>query len=180
MTNADLSAVCRLADTIYPRELWESDEVFASRLSAFPKGCYVAWGDRVVGYIFFHPLSENSIVILNEAPILEDVNSLYIHDMAVEVGYRGKGIGKNLVQKAIDFADENRSKSIGLVAVLESNDFWDKMGFNAIEQIIYGGLSAIKRKRVTETPSPSALFYEPSSVGFSSEFPPLTTLASSS
>lgn len=56
-------------------------------------------GNRVVGYAF-------CVISRNTSPILADVATLYIDDLCVDEGYRGKRIGTLLLEHVTKYAKE--------------------------------------------------------------------------
>ena len=61
-----------------------------------------------------------------------------IEDVAVNENYRGKGIGKKLVQKLIGLASDNKCDKIVLNSSEKNSTFYKKIGFekNDIQMII--------------------------------------------
>lgn len=61
-----------------------------------------------------------------------------IEDVAVNENYRGKGIGKKLVQKLIGHASDNKCDKIVLNSSEKNSTFYKKIGFekNDIQMII--------------------------------------------
>ncbi|TFB13209.1 GNAT family N-acetyltransferase [Candidatus Marinimicrobia bacterium MT.SAG.4] len=56
----------------------------------------------------------------------------YIRDVAVAKSFRGKGIGRELVQAGVEFLKSKNVEYIDLITGSSnniSNDFWQKMGF---------------------------------------------------
>ena len=56
----------------------------------------------------------------------------YIRDVAVAKSFRGKGIGRELVEAGVDFLKSKNVEYIDLITGSSnniSNDFWQKMGF---------------------------------------------------
>ena len=64
----------------------------------------------------------------------------YIHHTAVLEAYRGCGVGKRLVGRALDALKEEGISKVALV-VFDRNDtgnvFWEKQGFTTREDLIY-------------------------------------------
>ena len=60
----------------------------------------------------------------------EDVGE--IHELFVHPDYRGRGIGRTLVEKAVDYAEERNRRIMGLwvgVKNFSAKEFYRKMGF---------------------------------------------------
>jgi predicted GNAT family N-acyltransferase len=73
--------------------------------------------------------------------------------MAVLKSYRGKGVGKALLKRAIELARKSGAKMIYLHAQLPVVGFYEKMGFRSVGRIfIEAGIS--HRKMVLVRPTP--------------------------
>lgn len=62
-----------------------------------------------------------------------------IHELFVHPDYRGRGIGRTLVEKAVDYAEERNRRMMGLwvgVKNFSAKEFYRKMGF--IERVSLG------------------------------------------
>ena len=122
----------------YPDGFWEGHDCFRAKIKAFPIGCWALTAPKLIGYAFGHPWISSSIVHLNEIISLPSVcDCFYIHDVAIVPSRRGQGFGKILVQKMLEVAKGYRT--IKLVSVLNSVDFWKKFGFVCVEEIDYNG-----------------------------------------
>ncbi|HEY4505078.1 MAG TPA: GNAT family N-acetyltransferase [Candidatus Paceibacterota bacterium] len=80
-------------------------------------------GDKIVGFI--------AISIAKESD--EDVEYLYVSDMVVSKEYRGKGIGKQLLAKAEEYAKSKNLKYIrigSLVSNPGATKLYKNFGFN--------------------------------------------------
>ncbi|MDO4460327.1 MAG: GNAT family N-acetyltransferase [Clostridia bacterium] len=64
----------------------------------------------------------------------------YIHHTAVLQEYRGCGIGKALVEKAMEALEKEGIHKVALVCFERNktgNAFWEKMGFTTREDLVY-------------------------------------------
>jgi GNAT superfamily N-acetyltransferase len=69
--------------------------------------------------------------------VLSDgVSDAYIQDLVILAPYRGKNLGKKLVQTLIDFCVSKGIHWIGLIAEPGSSQFYTTLGFNPMEQYI--------------------------------------------
>lgn len=65
--------------------------------------------------------------------ISDGKNDAYIHDVAVAVSMRGCGIGNTIVKKLVTRLKKDRIKWIGLIAAGGSRKFYEKIGFEIME-----------------------------------------------
>lgn len=72
----------------------------------------------------------------------------YIYHTAVNIDYRGKGIGRALVNKVVDALKKEDINKVALV-VFSTNDlgnkFWQLLGFSKRNDLIYRNLSINER-----------------------------------
>lgn len=68
----------------------------------------------------------------------------YIYHTAVNIDYRGRGIGKTLVQAALTALKKEKINKAALVAFASNdlgNEFWQALGFDRRDDLIYRNLS---------------------------------------
>ena len=131
ITRAELPQVLRIQKESYPLPLIESEDSFARKVTLFPEGCLGGFeGQRLVAYLFTHPWISGAIVTLNDgmtgAP--HEANCLYIHDLAVLRPWRGRGVAHALLKRAAQVARSREYETIALVAVNETESFWERYG----------------------------------------------------
>jgi len=95
--------------------LYRSDDEIATNIRSY---VLAKRGDEVVGFVALHIHTKK----------LAEIRSLI-----VDKKYRGLGIGKNLVLKAIKEAKELGIKEI--LSLTYNRDFFEKLGFKEIEKI---------------------------------------------
>ena len=95
--------------------LYRSDDEIATNIRSY---VLAKIGDEVVGFVALHIHTKK----------LAEIRSLI-----VDKKYRGLGIGKNLVLKAIKEAKELGIKEI--LSLTYNRDFFEKLGFKEIEKI---------------------------------------------
>lgn len=88
--------------------------------------------------IFVAALEDGEIVgtitALVEQKFIHDGGKIcHIEDVATREGYEGKGIGSELVKKAIDYAKKVKSYKIILSCNEENQKFYEKLGFRKYE-----------------------------------------------
>lgn len=68
--------------------------------------------------------------------ISDGVSDAYIQDLVVITSYRGKNIGKKIVQQLIEYCLSKGIVWIGLIAEPGSSRFYTSLGFTTMEQHI--------------------------------------------
>ncbi len=112
----------------------DSEEGIEHYLRKNPTTCFVATeGSKIIG------------VILSG----HDGRRAYIYHTAVAVSERGKGVGKALVEKAIEALQKEGIHKVALV-VFGANDtgnsFWEKIGFEQRSDLVYRNKVISKEK----------------------------------
>ena len=142
----DIEAVLRIQANAYPAHILEVGDVFRQKLAAFPDGClgYDADGN-LAAYVFSHPWRGLEPVSLHSTTLLipPDPDCYYIHDLAVRASARGQGVGEALFRRLTEVAGALGLSTFALVAVQRSEDFWHRLGFEAVRPLVYtGGIPA--------------------------------------
>jgi GNAT superfamily N-acetyltransferase len=140
LTREDLPLVLVVQEDCYPLSLLEDKEIFSCRLHLFPEGCLGAFdGGRLVGYVFSHPWSSGEIVPLHEPLecLPETPDCVYIHDIAVLRPWRKRGIADLLLARLFDLAHSYRIVYVGLVAVNNSEPYWEKYQLRREFPLVY-------------------------------------------
>lgn len=88
---------------------------------------------KYVGEPLFSYFIEDGNILIAAITVTTQNNSLVIDDLAVQEAYRNKGLGRRLVNKAIDrisasFGDQT------VFAITKEPEFFRKMGFQPIER----------------------------------------------
>lgn len=131
MTSYDLKDVEEIASKVHPT-LYEHPDVLAERQQLYHNGCYVLeLGDKAVGYVLSHPWRSDSLPELNtELGKLPDTpDTYYLHDLALLPVARRLGTASQIVQALIKHATARGFPTIRLIAVNNSQSFWEKHGF---------------------------------------------------
>ena len=132
MVEADLDKVMDIQFRAYLPEFREKRQVFEEKLHRFPSGCWIAEIDgQPVAYLFSHPWMIDVPPLLDSliGDIPEKPDCYFIHDLAVDPRFKGKGIGSELFSKAGESASECNLDKMALVSVQNSRGFWSKFGF---------------------------------------------------
>ncbi len=132
MRLADLDAVQSVQHLCYPPRYLEPPESFGNKIRHAPDSCWVVETDgRVEAYLVCLPADERSLPGLHatdwRAP--EQPSLLYLHDLAVSPGLRGKGAAQALIGQARAHAQAAGLRRLALVAVQGSEPYWTRQGF---------------------------------------------------
>lgn len=136
MAEADLTAVCAIADRVhvsYP----EDDAVFVERLRLYPAGCATMEQDgKPAAYAVTHPwrYAEPPALNIMLGALPEVPTTYYIHDIAMLPETRGSGAGSAIVDAVIAHAAETGVPNVSLVAVNGSVPFWSRFGFEVTDE----------------------------------------------
>ena len=124
--------VLRIQEDCYVEIEPESRGSLEAKIVASPGTCLLAENaDGVVGYLIAVPVRYPDLPALN-APSFHletDVDTLYIHDLAVAATGRGTGAGRALVLSVLDAARSRGLASACLVAIQDSVPYWEQFGF---------------------------------------------------
>lgn len=134
MTNADLIIVERISRRVHPTYP-EDISVLKERLTLYPQGSLVLGGPQgLVGYAIAHPWMRAQPPRLNthleRLPAKPD--TFYIHDLALLAEARRTGAGSAAIQLFVEQAERSMLKTLTLVAVAGSTEFWHRHGFRKV------------------------------------------------
>jgi len=145
MTRADIPRIMAIQFQCYSSCYLESAEAFLHKLVMHPDGCFVHdVAGIVAGYIVFHPARLGWVApidFLQDMPV-PDPECVYVHDLAVDPVFRGKGVGRVLFGEAVTAARTRGLDRLALVAVPDAEAFWERMGLHKVRDIVYGGRPA--------------------------------------
>jgi len=148
LTPDDVPAIARLEAEAYLPSLHESDAAFVRLIELFPDGALGCFDeDGLCGYAFGVPLTAGSTLKLRVP--LERVppgaDTFYIHDVAVAARCRGRGVGRLLAARLIDVGRDHGFARFELVSVQGSAPFWERFGFQRVQDFEYApGVASIK------------------------------------
>jgi len=145
MARLDIPRIMAIQFQCYASCYLESAEAFLHKIVMHPDGCHVLEvGGIVAGYIVFHPARLGWVApidFLQDMP-MPDPECVYVHDLAVNPAFRGKGIGRVLFGEAVAAACVCGLDRLTLAAVQDAEAFWERMGFHKESDIMYGGRPA--------------------------------------
>jgi ribosomal protein S18 acetylase RimI-like enzyme len=116
--------------------------VLQSKAELSPNSCFVIEKEqeaigtqhKIIGYCLAHPWKSNVAIALNQVLTpLDDVDCLYLHDLALLSSARGLRLAEHILQALKDFAKTNQLNKISLVAVQGAEGYWAKQGFIPVE-----------------------------------------------
>ena len=132
-----MADVLRIQDYCYTEIEPESSESLQAKIVASPATCLLAESSEgAVGYLIAVPIIYPNLPALN-AQMFElsaGADTLYIHDLAVASAGRGKGVAQALVRTAIDAGKRSGLSKACLVAIQNSQSFWQQFRFEAVEE----------------------------------------------
>lgn len=133
-----MADVLRIQDYCYTEIEPESRESLQAKILASPDTCLIAESSEgAVGYLIAVPIAYPHLPTLN-APTFElsaDADTLYIHDLAIHGAGRGKGVAQALVRASIDAAKRSGLSRACLVAIQNSQRFWEQFGFETVAEL---------------------------------------------
>jgi len=130
--------ILRIQEETYIELPPEDANILKSKWLSSPDTCsvYTSKENKILAYLLSHPWGSDKPPKLNEEVTLNnETTNLYLHDLALSNGARGKGIAKALVENLISNAKTQGFTKILLVAVQGSSSFWAKYGFMVIDNI---------------------------------------------
>jgi ribosomal protein S18 acetylase RimI-like enzyme len=137
LKTADMANVLRIQDYCYTEIEPESFDSLQAKILASPRTCLIAESSEgAVGYLIAVPIIYPNLPALN-SPTFElaaGVDTLYIHDLAVDKAGRGKGVAQALLRAAIDAAKRSGLSRACLVAIQNSQSFWEQFGFETVAE----------------------------------------------
>lgn len=140
LTPDDLPELHRIEADTYEAALHVSDESFLRLIALYPEGAFGFFdGDELCAYAFGVPQRAGSVLDL-KAPLEAlppGADMFYIHDVAVALSHRGRGLAVQLVVKLLALAREQGFRASELVSVQGSAPFWERFGFAPVEAFEY-------------------------------------------
>jgi ribosomal protein S18 acetylase RimI-like enzyme len=137
MEVSDLASVIDMAAVIHT-DFYEDDIVYHERLSLYGTGCFVLESaeHKLFGYAITHPWRLYAMPALNSTlgQLPDDPTTYYLHDIALMPEARGSGAASKIVSILAGHAVESGFVTMSLVAVNGSSGFWQKQGFEIVDQ----------------------------------------------
>lgn len=144
VTPADLDAVLELERACFSEETAATRDAFVYRISAFPERFFVAEEDgRIVGLIngcasMLPRITDDLFEPQGHDPA---GSNQMIFGLAVHPEYRRRGIGSDLMQTMIAFAQQTNMERLILTCLAEKVGYYEKFGYvnHGISQSVHGG-----------------------------------------
>ncbi len=132
-----MADVLRIQESCYSEIEPESSESLQAKILASPATCLIAESSEgALGYLIAAPIIYPQLPALNSPTFSLSVgaDTLYIHDLAVASGGRGKGVAQTLVRASIDTAKRSGLSRACLVAIQNSQNFWAQFRFETVTE----------------------------------------------
>lgn len=131
MHEQDIERVTVVANVVH-LDFFEDEAVFRDRFKLYPAGCFVYARDTdILGYGISHPWKLDTVPALNSVlgELPEDTSTYYIHDIALLPAARSAGAATRVLELMAAQAETDGFFTMSLVAVNNSEGFWEKKGF---------------------------------------------------
>ncbi len=129
----DAASIQSIQTACYPPELRESSQSLLAKSALSPQSCWLAENDHgAQGYLFTHPWHDDAPPALNHPldGLPNHANIFFLHDLAIHPASRGQGIAQALIRRALAWAQAENFRQSMLVAVQDSQAFWQRHGFS--------------------------------------------------
>lgn len=129
----DCQSVLAIQSACYPDHLIESSEALLAKCKLSPESCWLAEHEgAALGYLFSHPWHDKSPPALDSplTALPAEADTFFLHDLAIHPLARGQGIAQALLQQAMIWAKKQNLHKAMLVAVQNSQAFWQRHGFD--------------------------------------------------
>ncbi|WP_328694166.1 GNAT family N-acetyltransferase [Streptomyces phaeochromogenes] len=150
ITEADWDGIVAIESRAYTAlGLSEGRAALRSRAEISPGTCFVLdVGSGPAGYLLALPYPALSYPSLERMEVVAPpqpapaTRNLHLHDIVVEEGLRGRGLGQRLLHHFTLTARARGYERISLIAVGRSDTFWSARGYTAHPGISPGGYGA--------------------------------------
>ncbi|WP_340589353.1 GNAT family N-acetyltransferase [Erythrobacter alti] len=132
MQRSDIAGALAIQAASYPATLQEDAAAFSSRIDLPNSYCVIARsGEELLAYLLAHGWTGNSPPPLG-AQIAQpaEIDTLYLHDLAVAPAGRGSDLGRKLVEHALALAAQDGLHRAELIAVFDAWRYWETLDFS--------------------------------------------------
>lgn len=136
VTPQDIAVITAIAGKVHPG-FFEDEVIFSERRDLYPEGAKLLEQEgKAAGYVLSHPWRYGDIPALNTLLGALPVNpsTYYLHDLALLPSARGTGAAGEIVSGLSAHAAAKNFPTMSLVAVNASRPFWEKHGFEAVNE----------------------------------------------
>jgi GNAT superfamily N-acetyltransferase len=151
LKESDIDAVLRLQAACYAPQLRELAPAFLSKMKLSPTTCYAVELENtdLVAYGIAFPWDDAQPPELNTSTARHHtMNTLYIHDIAVEPSMQRTGLGKQIFEHMKRDAAGLYLPTITLTAVDGAVNHWLRQGFQEIPDVVSGYGERARRMRM--------------------------------
>jgi GNAT superfamily N-acetyltransferase len=137
MAVADIPGVLTIQQDAYTEYFHEPAAIIAARFADHPDTAWIAERrGEICAYLVAYPSRLGKVNPLHASfAVLDKVDCLYLHDLAIHSRAQGSGIARQLISAAQVYADSCALKAIALTAVQGSQSFWARFGFELYEDL---------------------------------------------
>lgn len=128
----DAASIQFIQSACYPAHLLESTQTLLAKCFLSPQSCWLAESAAgPLGYLFTHPWHDDEPPALNQVleRLPEHADTFFLHDLAIHPDSRKQGVAQALIRQALAWAKMQRLRKAMLVAVQDSQAFWQQQGF---------------------------------------------------
>lgn len=127
----DWKHIMAVQASCYPNHLIETEFSLKTKQNISKETCFVIEIDNAIaGYLISHPCDKGVPPALNcELGSVDLGTHLHLHDFCISEKFRGYGYGGMVFRQLINSDFFRQFKSFSVVSVMNSQSFWEKMGF---------------------------------------------------
>lgn len=129
----DVDGIMTVQSVAYEPHYHESRESFVAKVAAGAGTCLGVFAPDLVAYVVALPCHPGFVMPLDAAPsdtvALSEATCLYVHDLAVDVTWRGRRLGDVLWEAVLAVAKAHGIGRVELVSVQNSVAWWQARGF---------------------------------------------------
>ena len=133
--DSDLKDILNIQSKVYSKNLLESPESIISKVRVSSDTCFVhVTNEKINSYCLTYPYPKLTSPPLNN--ILKEITlsqNIFLHDLSVTPEFSGNGIARKMISKLFEICSSQNFNSITLIAVQNSETFWQKFGFKIIK-----------------------------------------------
>jgi ribosomal protein S18 acetylase RimI-like enzyme len=139
----DWARIFEIQKNTYPKDLLESLDVLKAKATTSPTTCFILEvGDNIAGYLLSLPYELGQFPSLSSTDASPRIESnLHIHDLCIDLKYKNLGYGRKILSDFFSMPTVNNFHTVSVVSVMNSQNFWRKIGFSSLQNIKIQSLS---------------------------------------